>query len=505
MDGTRVGILEEIVKWSRDLSSPTICWLSGMAGIGKTTIACSFCERLDREGRLAGSFFCSRTGDVRHRDVVRIIPTLAYLLARKDSAFKTALVRLLQDNPDVASQRVANQVTCLLQELLPSASSFNFTLVIDALDECQDESAIQDMLTALIACAPQLPTGVKILITSRPERSILDTDLSNADLNRVLKLHELDEAVVAEDIRRYIKNKLSDLPPHVDPYVDQLAAMSGGLFIFAATAVKYIRDRNSPDRIKNITKIGGPTPLSQKPLDSMYSLILKGSLDPLEPSEVDLLERTLSCILTMRSRLSIRDISTLLAQTPNSNIEKEHVREALKDLHSVMRVPEDDDSPNLNLLHASFGDYLTSAIRKPPLSIDTSLGHRLLSYGSLGVMRSNLCFNLSRSHSSHEHTLRSSDQRVTSNILAYSCLHWAHHLEHVHEDMVPVYINDIKAALAWWAEKQLLFWLESLSLLETLPVAIHALSTAEKWLEQHQPTEVRIAILNQPYCSQYCA
>ena len=47
MAGTREQILDELEGWAINDTTPNVCWLNGMAGTGKTSIAHTLCERLD--------------------------------------------------------------------------------------------------------------------------------------------------------------------------------------------------------------------------------------------------------------------------------------------------------------------------------------------------------------------------------------------------------------------------------------------------------------------------
>jgi hypothetical protein len=55
-EGTRTRILQEIRQWADGAGHP-VCWLSGPAGAGKTTIAHNIAQEYDRKGRLAATFF----------------------------------------------------------------------------------------------------------------------------------------------------------------------------------------------------------------------------------------------------------------------------------------------------------------------------------------------------------------------------------------------------------------------------------------------------------------
>ena len=187
MENTRVHILEKLAQWARDTSAPSIFWLTGMAGTGKTSIASSFCKRLADEADLGGSFFCSRTAaTVEQTEVRRIVPTLVRLLARKDAAFEAAIVAELTADPDVSEKTVAIQAKRLLgvpSAKLPSRYKTPFVFVIDALDECSSPQATAEFIHALIDLTHDLalaPFPVKFFVTSRPEPHIRRTPLGAA-------------------------------------------------------------------------------------------------------------------------------------------------------------------------------------------------------------------------------------------------------------------------------------------------------------------------------------
>ncbi|KAJ7794354.1 hypothetical protein B0H14DRAFT_2261982, partial [Mycena olivaceomarginata] len=59
---TRTKLLDILCKWSRGVQPPrsAILWLHGPAGSGKSAVAQSFCQHLQNDGRLGGSFFFKR-------------------------------------------------------------------------------------------------------------------------------------------------------------------------------------------------------------------------------------------------------------------------------------------------------------------------------------------------------------------------------------------------------------------------------------------------------------
>ena len=84
--------------------------------------------------------------------------------------------------------------------------------MIDALDECRDEDPESAMLLVVGRSARDIP-GVKFFITSRPETHIM-TGFRGPLLSKstdVFILHEVERHTVDNDIRHFLKHKLSEL------------------------------------------------------------------------------------------------------------------------------------------------------------------------------------------------------------------------------------------------------------------------------------------------------
>jgi ABC-type dipeptide/oligopeptide/nickel transport system ATPase component len=73
----------------------------GMAGIGKSTIAHTFCENLEAKNILGGSFFASRASE-KTRNARLIIPVIAHALARASPRIKVEVVKAIEDDPTLA-------------------------------------------------------------------------------------------------------------------------------------------------------------------------------------------------------------------------------------------------------------------------------------------------------------------------------------------------------------------------------------------------------------------
>ncbi|KAH7334540.1 hypothetical protein B0J17DRAFT_527672, partial [Rhizoctonia solani] len=115
--GTREPEINLPLEWAHDPEAGRTCWINGMAGTGKTTIAYSVCSRLDETFELGASFFCSRVIP-ECRQIKHIIPSIAYQLARFSFPFRCALDKILESDPDVHARALKIQYQKLISEPL---------------------------------------------------------------------------------------------------------------------------------------------------------------------------------------------------------------------------------------------------------------------------------------------------------------------------------------------------------------------------------------------------
>jgi 2-phosphoglycerate kinase len=71
VEDTRVNVLDDLERWADDNRAPNVCWLGGMAGVGKSSVAVTFSELMDKKLKL-GASSC--------RDARLIVPTIVHML-----------------------------------------------------------------------------------------------------------------------------------------------------------------------------------------------------------------------------------------------------------------------------------------------------------------------------------------------------------------------------------------------------------------------------------------
>jgi len=470
---TRVELRQKIMDWFEDPNGEYIFWLNGMAGTGKSTISRTVAWELAEKKRLAASFFFSRDhGDISHAG--QFFTTIAAQLTRSLPVLRPLISQAIQEHSDIWNQRLSEQWKYLILDPLKNApaQSIQLVVVIDALDECDSTDDIQ-MILKLLAQAKCLETiQLRVLVASRPETPIL-LGFRNFPRERYqdFVLHNIPPPIVNHDISIFFRRKLSSVksepglsttPWPGEPIIQRLVEKADGLFIYAATIYRFIRDDNytPEDQLSVILEDHNTPPQSPtKHLDDMYTKLLQQSVVGSQIVRVDdhlavRFRNIVGSIIILFDIMAAKEIAKLL-----------HVRTiatTLASLRSVLSVPEDEDQP-VRIFHPSFRDFLLDSHRclDSRFLIDPKEAHITLFRNCIMVLaelRQDLC-NLREPGVSvgdiPEHII----QRYIPAHIYYACRYWFHHFQlgnPIQEDM-----DRILRFLA----QDFLHWLEALSLI----------------------------------------
>ncbi len=162
---TRTKILSDIRFWADSATTTPICWLTGPAGTGKTTVAHTIAEEYANRKQLAATFFFWRKTEDRD-DINKLVATLAYQIAKKVPSAKEQMEEnlKLQDAPwaPISKLSLEHQLLNLILNVNPSDPNL---IVIDGLDECVSREGI----CQLIEWIRKNKSPFRFLLTSRPE------------------------------------------------------------------------------------------------------------------------------------------------------------------------------------------------------------------------------------------------------------------------------------------------------------------------------------------------
>jgi len=463
--------------------------LNGLAGTGKSTIAKTIAERLFADGKLGGSFFCSRDFEDR-RNIQLIFPTLATQLARRYTEFRSILVPLIQSDPGVAYESLYDQMDKLIVQPL-SQSCISTVIIIDALDECEDEEPASAILSVLGRFTSEIP-NVKFFLTGRPEPRISEgfrLSLS-AKMTDVFVLHNVERDQVDSDIRLFFRTSFSELAGRssrldnwpAEEQLDHLCKRAAGLFVYAAATVKFVGNnkrgpRKQLDLLLESQKIGVR---EGKALDALYTSILQGAFGDGDPEDDARARSVLSAVVLAMNPLSPSTIATLLV------FDTEDVLLLLSSVNSLLFLHEDPNHP-VRPFHKSFPDFVTDSKRctNEKFYISPPDHHLQLLLGCLDIMNRTLAKNMCKLPDTVANLdvsdLKERTDKYIDPALRYACLSWHAHL--VDADMTPVHTPTITLALHQLLEEKFLFWLEVLSVLGAVKNAVEALQIAADWLE----------------------
>ncbi|KZT20556.1 WD40 repeat-like protein [Neolentinus lepideus HHB14362 ss-1] len=486
-ENTRVDTLNAIRQWIQFeehntsdsgpglLDRQRVFWISGVAGSGKSTVAQTMAQWCHSQGVLGASFFCSR--DVAERsNVKRIFPTIAYQLGAQHMDFKAEVGNVLRADPDVQTTLPSFQLQHLIVDPLPSIKNDrSLVVIIDALDECNDEESTSAIINALSLHVSRL-TPLKFLITSRPVQNITGgfrvTGLINYTQHVIL--HEIQST--RDDIQIYLTRALrqtGDLynlavtwPSQMD--IDTLVEKSHDLFIFAATAVKFISDRHTSDPIRQLQSLlhaEFPVRLSSafRDLDRLYLQVLQTAFPEFEfPHNMaanSRLRLILGTLVMSRDQFTPKALEALLELDAGS------VRSSLTQIQSLIVLPS-SETEVIKIIHPSIHDFLIDKNRciDSHFFVNAKIHHTVMALRCLQTLRL---------------MLREDICRINDYSKLNTEVHWAYHVQHaeIHEELLKM--------LEGFAFAYMHKWLEALSIIGAVGDAIEALTSARRALLKH--------------------
>jgi len=421
LEGTRTQHIDDITAWTthaNQSSQHRLLWMWGPAGVGKSAIAKSCAEKTAEKGRLGASFFFSRTQHVD--DPKRFFTTIAHQLSTKIDEYRKALDPRIQRNPSLLTKGLDAQFRELIIEPFLELAGRNMgvqdkTVIIDGLDECNGDPA-QSKIMELVAKSV-IEHGDKIPLLwaffSRPESHIAyefsPYSRSHLFAKVELPVSESDDG----DIRLYFRDKLRPLTstdtvwPSEDT-LDILVVMVAGLWIYAATLVRFIMD---PDALS-----------PQRQLEDVLAFHEQRTQSNPESNvtaELDAFYKMIMSRISLKHHLPIAQQSLLIHHTASgaalhtiSNIlglTLDELKHAVSKLQSVLAfTPERErewgepfpGSAHISFYHASFMEFLLDKTRSEEYWLEDRRNYTVLApkvlrlfkdlYGMNGISRGTL-------------------------------------------------------------------------------------------------------------------
>ncbi|KAJ7624241.1 hypothetical protein DFH06DRAFT_754539 [Mycena polygramma] len=472
LEGTRERIFRKIDGWLADRTSPNILWIKGFPGSGKSC-ARSVVDRLEGSPCLNSSFFFER--DVGgFTEPSTMLRTISSDLCQH-RIFLDALLANLDRRINFSTTSIHDQFCRLVERPLQSiAENLDdgqaVVVVVDALDECggfsrsRDRQEVLSIVKRWSAFSPLL----RLVVTSRDETSIsnvltpistpLDLRLSSSEARRDI------EAFLDLELKQIgAAHCLPDWP--TPDQIRRLALKAKGLFVWAATLVKFVDQPRPQDILDMILR--GDTNV-EGDITELYRAILDFSFctGGQKPNSrfLDEFRLFIGAVVTARQPWEKKSpLFSILGISPST---ASYISDQLR---SVM-VP---DKAYLRFNHQSFVDFLLSETCPRNFRIVPTLIMQGISLSLLRLLNDHLQFDPSEFPSSHRSNSKS--QMCISAELVFACQFWG--------DTLPLGEQDgdtaVSAALKTFLETKFLFWLEALSLAGQMPSALSQLSCAK--------------------------
>jgi len=484
MKNTRQSVLYDVAEWieSKGTEVPRIFWLNGIAGSGKSAIAQTVAKNASAASQLGASFFFTRA-EAQLRSANALFSSLAYQLAHFNPHLRSQIASGLEAVPHAGHQGIQSQFYDLFLRPLSLSpdQTTPFLIVLDAVDECEELGG-EEVLKLLVNNIQRLPSVIKIFISSRPEphiRSLFEKMLDRSHVITVY-LQEIPRIVVQQDIRCFLRTRLSTVPDEFPEaqweltpvHLNILVNKCDSLFIIAATIVNFIKDRRARDPCKRLAMVlhqasvdrsSLPPPASApsvplRELDTCYNQVLRQSL-PKNTITQDLISRfsfVVGTLVVLLTPLPLSELGRLL------RIDTTQILAALEFLHSVISIPvQKAYHTPIRFYHQSFPEFLTDPTRCifEEFCIKPEEHHRRLALICLAIIERDA------NHAANKPLRRSRAEKMVSyptmgirrrmeRANKYALGSWALHLIQV-SSIDP----ELKGALGTFLSRHLYYWI----------------------------------------------
>ncbi len=470
MEGTRKVLLKKITNWVSSISGQgdglygNICWIHGLPGIGKTSLAHSICASLYGEEQLAGAFFCRR-GDPVLSEPRNILPTLIHEFAIVFPPFRSIVAERLSKNPNMIPESMEHTLFLDFIRKLPRIPKRTLVFVIDALDECSSTQTHPDILKVLkvLTDAAAHAPWLKVITTSRPEVDI--QRFFDGPESVFLHFDLTTDKETTSDLLLFARARFSRVAlkrhlqsPWPEPFLfDTVTSRAGSLFIFIETLALALEHCHDPTQLLEaiIPVSAGP---GLAPLYRLYSSIASARR---VQSNAEF-QRVIGVLLIAAPHRPLREQT--IAEL--ARVRRELVRMWVEDLGSMFYCDE-GASGGIRVRHLSVSDFFLSEDCPREYQVNLRDANMQLGIACLDTMIEQLRFNICKLEDSRlaNDDVKDLPSRIKDNIsdaLQYSSLYWSNHVSFAFDRRALKSLKEVfKGPLA-------IFWVEVLSIMGVL-------------------------------------
>lgn len=246
------------------------------------------------------SFFFDGIRPEKDRTLTTLLRSVAYQMARSNHYVREKLVELERSGSSTADVSSIVWQTLFGQAILRADSRQRQFWVIDALEQCEDASALQKFLQKLKAVKN---LDLRIFVTSQrtPELSELFDSLSAC-----VEEKTMSKDITTRDIRVFLHGKRLPITHNSDQakkdFIDDLVKRSGGNFLWASTILPALEDTYSTEGFQAV--------LDSVPddMDTLYKVSLKAMAEKITKANKPLAKSILTWAVCAKRPLTLEEL-----------------------------------------------------------------------------------------------------------------------------------------------------------------------------------------------------
>ncbi|CAG7918327.1 unnamed protein product [Penicillium olsonii] len=467
------GLLKDSYQWvvqNHDFkrwisaTSGQLLWIKGDPGKGKTMLLCGIVDELSRmakQGTNIAFIFCQANKETRN-NASAVLRGLIYMLVRQQPSLITVISEesFSGDNAWFALRRA-------FINILNNPELRATYLVIDGLDECIEG---RQSLLKLLVNHSSAHANVKWVVSSRnwPE---IEQDLDQAT---EMKLHlELNEDVLSNAIRSFIEYKVDNLRSKKrdkseiwKAVQDYLLENAKGTFLWVALVWKHLTEVPWW-KVREKLKEFPPG------LDKIYERMI-GQIIRLE--DADLYKSVLRVSTTVLRPITL-DEMMIYVDVPEDSVEV--LEDVVRGCGSFLSLQDN----TVLLVHQSVKDFLLTRASGEIFPQGKESAQHHIYAASIHLLKETLrrdIYNLG----APGHPVEQIKPPRLDPLLAvrYACAHWIDHLLLCKDEVLKIEFRE-GGLVDSFLKQNYLHWLEAMSILKSLPVAIKSVRNLEKFLE----------------------
>jgi hypothetical protein len=472
IEDTKGGLLKDSYRWIlgnadfqrwRDEEQSRLLWIRGDPGKGKTMLLCGIINELNKSmpktDRLS-YFFCQAT-DSRINSATAVLRGLLYMLVYQQPSL-VSHIRKKHDHAGKALFEDANAWFALSEiftDVLRDLSLKDTYLMVDALDECA--TGLPKLLDFIVQTSC-VSARVKWIVSSRNWPDI-EERIERAGQKVKLSL-ELNAASVSTAVQFYIRHRVTQLAldksykeKEKSAVLAHLASNANDTFLWVALVCQNLDDI---PRWKVLAKLEAFPP----GLDALYNRMMQQITSS---DDADLCTRILALIAIVYRPITLDELTYLCEPLEDMADNLASVQQIVGLCSSFLTIR----SGTVYFVHQSAKDFLCTKAASVTFPSGMKEIHRAIFLRSLQVMSKTLrrdMYSLGALGSPADQVERPDPDPLAAS--RYSCIYWVNHLCDWSPDSHANHRGSMQdgGAVDSFIRKKYLYWLEALSLCESM-------------------------------------